>query len=240
LQALLELIKMKSGGHEEATLTLAEAAGKDPSVRGLVGVLGGIATLRGVLDTPPPLSQDSLYRAALVAIGVLCLDCPGNMCSLVNDKDLEVGQPPKLAGLQNLLIDESEAVRVAADKVQSWVTSVYHMKVALVSNGKVYIAGQMYNTDISPYARGPANEMAQHAIDRVCNNAEVSEWEQVMPNVILNLLASQDLKMYWWGVAVMFKTDGRAAKAIRAGCLAIVLGLVKQQGDQVMDFCSFF
>lgn len=195
---------------KEAIFALAEAS-LDESVREMVGKRGGISSLKDVLGVTK--SSDS-FLAATIALLVLCRDSPANMCLLVDDKGLAKKGPPGLKGLKWQLIHGPEATRSAAVEVQSCIRNVYHIKTGLSSACKLW----------SELDHTRKLKVAQQSLEGICETMEGSSWEGVLTHIVVHhLLGSKDVAVMLWGVELLRESRGKAAEALRAGCLSSLL-----------------
>jgi len=236
LQSLCDLLHPEFGVQIEASLALAEISA-DPTTKERTGQLC-IPALLDILRTPT--ASEAVLAAATVAVGVLCRDCPANMCLLVRDEKKERAGPPRLMegegppvfrGLQKLLVSESEGLCLAVAEVLMNVGNVFHVKKDLEVAYCIMV--ERRKTGLNKAEWPVERQMAVHAawgIERICeDNSEVTSWIEILPHILVKqLLVDKTANVQNWGVALVVNRsgEGKAARAVRKACLSPLLELL--------------
>lgn len=198
----------------EAALALAEDVAADPATKHLAGKLGGVISLREVLDSSP--TQDSVCAAAVTALGVLCRDSSANACLLVMEKDLDFEDAPELPGLKSILDGGDVDVRVAAAEVQQIINSVHHIQ-------------RSFRQGIAKFEID-APQSAECVLDGICRS-HPAMWKDIIAHILVNQLLAKKRKRrsraIRFGEAILLsKRDDQDFQAVREACLRLLINNV--------------
>lgn len=230
LQIGVDLRNPNPAVQEQAAVTLANSA-VDQASKLSIGKAGTIDILRQILAAPDV--NETLLAAAILALWVCCSDCPANACLLVDEFDLQKSDPPRLAGLDRVLRNGLAATKLAAGDMKCRLEDVFHIKRALALNFEL-LTQEYGKSLLGGYLKGPTHESARLAVLAVSKNARASSWGSVLPHcVVKEWLVIEKVPRYWFGVALVFRSIGEAATALRMGCLPLLVELLEDSSKQV-------